>query len=90
MSVVVVIRDAIIRAFQMWSDVTPLTFSEVEWEEDGDFKLEFVAGEHRDGPQNAFDGQGIPHAVTSPTGQLGRQRRKVENDTVMGNAVIPW
>jgi len=43
----------------MWSDVTPLTFSEVSSEEDGDFKLEFVAGEHRDGPQNAFDGPGI-------------------------------
>jgi len=28
-------------------------------EADGDFKLEFVAGEHRDGPQNAFDGPGV-------------------------------
>ena len=52
-------RYAIIRAFQLWSDVTPLTFSEVVAEADGDFKLEFVAGEHRDGPQNAFDGPGV-------------------------------
>ena len=53
-----IFRYAIIRAFQLWSDVTPLTFREVASEADGDFKLEFVAGEHRDGPQNAFDGQG--------------------------------
>jgi len=51
-------RHAIERAFRLWSDVTPLTFREVASESDGDFKLEFVAGEHRDGPQNAFDGPG--------------------------------
>ena len=51
-------RAAIERAFRMWSDVSPLTFSEVGSEADGDLKLEFVAGEHRDGVQNAFDGPG--------------------------------
>jgi len=61
--VFVVFRDAILRAFRLWSDVTPLRFSEAASEDDGDFKLEFVAGEHRDGVQNAFDG---PGAIISP------------------------
>ena len=54
----VVCREAIERAFQWWSDVSPLTFTEVGSEYDADFKLEFVVGEHSDGPQNAFDGPG--------------------------------
>jgi len=58
MYLVMVNRHAMERAFQMFSDVTPLSFSEVDSDADSDLKLEFAAGEHRDGPQNAFDGPG--------------------------------
>jgi len=57
-------RAAIERAFRVWSDVSPLTFTEVSSASDADFKLEFVAGEHRDGPQNAFDGPGMRTTIT--------------------------
>lgn len=78
-------REAIERAFQLWSDVSPLTFREVGSEYDADFKLEFVVGEHRDGPQNAFDGPGgvLAHAFYPQNGEthFDDEEKWVDRDT---------
>ena len=60
------VRDAIATAFSFWSAVTPLTFSEVTTTPD--IEIRFVAGEHGDGAQNAFDGAGgvLAHAFYPP------------------------
>ena len=49
-------RDAIERAFKLWSDVTPLTFREVFYEE-ADMEIRFASGYHEDGYR--FDGPGM-------------------------------
>ncbi|XP_051011709.1 interstitial collagenase A-like [Acomys russatus] len=54
------VEDAFERAFRIWSDVTPLTFSRV-FEEEGDIVLAFYRGHHDD--NNPFDGPnyGLAH-----------------------------
>ncbi|XP_055471629.1 interstitial collagenase A-like [Psammomys obesus] len=47
------VEDSFERAFRLWSDVTPLTFSRV-FEEEGDIVLAFYRGDH--GDNNPFDG----------------------------------
>ncbi|XP_059122630.1 interstitial collagenase A-like [Peromyscus eremicus] len=56
-----VVEESIEKAFQVWSDVTPLTFSRV-FEEEGDIVLAFYRGDH--GDNNPFDGPfyGLAHA----------------------------
>uniref|UniRef100_UPI00398F202F matrix metalloproteinase-28 isoform X2 n=1 Tax=Pristiophorus japonicus TaxID=55135 RepID=UPI00398F202F len=53
------VKMAVKTAFQLWSNVSPLTFWEVK---DGpaDIRLAFYQGEHNDGIGNAFDGPGEP------------------------------
>ncbi|KAK7812800.1 hypothetical protein U0070_019826 [Myodes glareolus] len=48
-----VVDQSIAKAFRVWSDVTPLTFSRV-FDEEGDIALAFYRGDH--GDNNPFDG----------------------------------
>ncbi|XP_035691794.1 stromelysin-3-like [Branchiostoma floridae] len=56
-----VVHDAIRRAFNVWSDVTPLTFTEM-FHGEADIMIDFLWGFHGDG--NPFDGPGntLAHA----------------------------
>jgi hypothetical protein len=62
------IRTAIAAALVLWSRVTPLTFREVPFSENPELKIRFVAGDHGDGANNAFDGIGgvLAHAFYPP------------------------
>ena len=63
------VRDAIVAALGFWSAVTPLTFTEVT--STADIEIRFVAGDHGDGAQNAFDGTGgysLTPSSRRPTG----------------------
>ena len=51
-------KDAISRAWRVWSDVTPLTFTEVEAKAQAHIIIQFVRGNHGDGEYAAFDGPG--------------------------------
>ncbi|XP_002730753.1 matrix metalloproteinase-19-like [Saccoglossus kowalevskii] len=64
-------RDAIYRSFKHWSDVTPLTFTEVSNGE-ADILIEFATGVHSDGPGAAFDGPGgtLAHAYFPEDGDM--------------------
>ncbi|XP_041348029.1 stromelysin-1-like [Gigantopelta aegis] len=55
-------RSTFSRAFQIWQDSAPLTFTETRKE--ADIEISFVRGNHGDGPGNAFDGRGniLAHA----------------------------
>ncbi|XP_071504486.1 interstitial collagenase-like [Diadema antillarum] len=63
------VRDAIRRAFQLWADVSPLTFSETS-DRNADILIEFAAGVHSDGFAAAFDGPGgtLAHAYFPENG----------------------
>lgn len=52
------IRDAVGRAFQLWADVTPLTFRETSDPKAADIVIRFATGVHGDGAFAAFDGPG--------------------------------
>ncbi|XP_071093401.1 matrix metalloproteinase-19-like [Haliotis cracherodii] len=56
-------RRALRQAFSKWSGVTPLTFREVT-SGTADIEINFVRGQHGDGPGNTFDGRGgtLAHA----------------------------
>uniref|UniRef100_UPI000248DAD8 matrixin family metalloprotease n=1 Tax=Paenibacillus elgii TaxID=189691 RepID=UPI000248DAD8 len=62
------IRDAIRQAFNLWSEVTPLTFTEVT--SNADILIRFATGDHGDG--DPFDGAGngagnvLAHAYYPP------------------------
>ncbi|XP_070571969.1 matrix metalloproteinase-19-like [Ptychodera flava] len=62
-------RDAIYRAFKLWSDVTKLTFTEITYGT-ADIMIEFVTRVHSDGPAAAFDGPGgvLAHAYFPENG----------------------
>ncbi|ELT91654.1 hypothetical protein CAPTEDRAFT_219025 [Capitella teleta] len=62
-------RRAFHKAFQYWSDVTPLTFAETGASE-ADIDIQFARGQHSDGPGNAFDGPGgtLAHAFFPENG----------------------
>ncbi|VDK86640.1 unnamed protein product [Litomosoides sigmodontis] len=61
-------RDVIRRAFDVWSTVTQLNFTEVP--RNGNIRIDFVRGEHGDG--FAFDGPGmiLAHALLPPHGLI--------------------
>uniref|UniRef100_A0AAT9FG57 Matrix metalloproteinase n=1 Tax=Enchytraeus japonensis TaxID=228735 RepID=A0AAT9FG57_9ANNE len=63
-------RDAIIRAFYLWSDVTPLSFHEIQ-SGDADIYIQFSSGYHQDG--YTFDGPGmvLAHAFFPGEGRGG-------------------
>ncbi|XP_071110988.1 stromelysin-1-like [Haliotis cracherodii] len=54
-------------AFQVWADVTPLTFSRVSSRDAVDIEIKFTHGVH--GDNNPFDGEGgvLAHAFFPPT-----------------------
>ncbi|XP_075706573.1 matrix metalloproteinase-28 isoform X2 [Rhinoderma darwinii] len=64
------VRQAVKAAFQLWGNVSSLTFSEAA----GDFadiRLAFFDGEHNDGARHAFDGPGgaLAHAFFPRRGE---------------------
>jgi len=63
------VRDAIYRAFKLWSDVSELTFREVSSGE-ADIVIEFATYQHSDGAYAAFDGPGgtLAHAYFPENG----------------------
>jgi hypothetical protein len=64
------IKQALSKAFDAWSAVSPLTFREVE--DDGDFKIRWGMGEH--GDNSPFDGpsQTLAHCFFPKTGMDGQ------------------
>ena len=60
------VRNTILNAFDLWSEVTPLTFSEIPISSNPDIVIRFVSGAHGDGA--AFDGPGgvLAHAFYPP------------------------
>jgi hypothetical protein len=50
------VRSAMAQALGLWSAVTPLTFTEIPFASNPDFKIRFVSGDHGDGSN--FDGPG--------------------------------
>lgn len=62
-------RDSISQAFQIWSDVSPLTFRETTGT--ADIEISFAPGYHNDG--YAFDGRGnvLAHAFPPGSGRGG-------------------
>ncbi|XP_077868624.1 matrix metalloproteinase-19-like [Saccoglossus kowalevskii] len=63
------VRSAIYRAFQLWADVSPLTFTEVA-SGDADINIEFARWTHSDGYAASFDGPGgtLAHAYFPENG----------------------
>ena len=62
------IRNALAAAFNLWSQVTPLTFQEVALANNPHIIIRFAAGDHGDGAANAFDGPSgtLAHAFYPP------------------------
>lgn len=62
------IRDAL----KVWSDVTPLRFSEITGNQRADINIFFASGDHGDGFGNRFDGRGrvLAHAFFPESGQV--------------------
>ena len=62
------VRNAIAAAFALWSEVTPLTFTEVPVDQSPEIVIVFAAGDHGDGAANAFAGPGgvLAHAFYPP------------------------
>jgi hypothetical protein len=62
------VRAAIAAAFALWSEVTPLTFTEVPLAQNPEIVIQFAQGDHGDGLNNAFDGAGgvLAHAFFPP------------------------
>jgi hypothetical protein len=63
------IRQVVAAAFALWGQPTPLTFSEVPVNQNPEIRIRFVAGNHGDGVNNAFDGVGglLAHAFYPPS-----------------------
>ncbi|MEE6513932.1 hypothetical protein FKM82_021807 [Ascaphus truei] len=64
------VRQAVKAAFQLWGNVSSLTFSE-EAGGPADIRLTFFDGDHNDGARNAFDGPGgaLAHAFYPRRGE---------------------
>ncbi|XP_067866199.1 matrix metalloproteinase-28 isoform X1 [Heterodontus francisci] len=64
------VKMAVKTAFELWSNVSPLTFWEV-MDGPADIRLAFYQGEHNDGIGNAFDGPGgaLAHAFFPRRGE---------------------
>ncbi|KAK4842024.1 hypothetical protein QYF36_014432 [Acer negundo] len=63
-------KKAIVRAFSRWTDVTPLTFTQIESYNEADIKIAFYSGDHGDG--GPFDGPlgQLAHAFEPPDGMF--------------------
>ncbi|XP_053563399.1 matrix metalloproteinase-28 [Bombina bombina] len=64
------VKQAVKAAFQMWGNVSSLTFSE-DTDGPADIRLAFFDGDHNDGARNAFDGPGgaLAHAFFPRRGE---------------------
>ncbi|KAG8451709.1 hypothetical protein GDO86_003775, partial [Hymenochirus boettgeri] len=64
------VKQAVKAAFQLWSNVSSLTFSEA-LRDPADIRLAFFDGDHNDGVGNAFDGPGgaLAHAFFPRRGE---------------------
>ncbi|XP_059308536.1 metalloendoproteinase 3-MMP-like [Lycium ferocissimum] len=64
------IKSVFSRAFDRWSEVTPLTFTETASFRSADIKIGFFAGDHNDG--EPFDGPmgTLAHAFSPPAGHF--------------------
>ncbi|KAM3282291.1 metalloendoproteinase 3-MMP [Capsicum chacoense] len=64
------IKSVFSRAFDRWSEVTPLTFTETASFQSADIKVGFFAGDHNDG--EPFDGPmgTLAHAFSPPAGHF--------------------
>lgn len=64
------VRQAVKAAFQLWGNVSSLTFSEAAGDS-ADIRLAFFDGEHNDGARHAFDGPGgaLAHAFFPRRGE---------------------
>ncbi|KAF3654742.1 putative metalloendoproteinase 1-like [Capsicum annuum] len=64
------IKSVFSRAFDRWSEVTPLTFTETPSFQSADIKIGFFAGDHNDG--EPFDGPmgTLAHAFSPPAGNF--------------------
>jgi peptidoglycan hydrolase-like protein with peptidoglycan-binding domain len=60
------IEQAIAKAFSLWSEVTPLTFKQIQPTDNADIVIRFVKGDHGDG--SSFDGPNgvLAHAYYPP------------------------
>jgi len=84
-------KHAILRAFNTWSEVSPLTFTETQ--QKGDLNLKFTTADHGDGAGNRFDGPGgvLAHAFYPENGEthfdneemwVDRQKEGIDLTTV--------
>nr|O13065.1 RecName: Full=Matrix metalloproteinase-18; Short=MMP-18; AltName: Full=Collagenase-4; Short=xCol4; Flags: Precursor [Xenopus laevis]AAB53148.1 collagenase 4 precursor [Xenopus laevis] len=73
------VETAIQRAFKVWSDVTPLTFTRI-YNEVSDIEISFTAGDHKD--NSPFDGSGgiLAHAF-QPGNGIGGDAHFDEDET---------
>ncbi|XP_019164575.1 PREDICTED: metalloendoproteinase 2-MMP-like [Ipomoea nil] len=64
------VKGVFARAFERWSEVTPLTFTETAAFTDADIRVGFFRGDHGDG--EPFDGAlgTLAHAFSPPNGRL--------------------
>ena len=85
------VRDAIAAALNLWSQVTPLNFTEVPLTSNPDFVIRFVAGDHGDG--SPFDGVGrvLAHAFYPPPngGAIAGDAHFDEGETWTVNIPVP-
>lgn len=83
------IRNSIAQALSIWTAVTPLEFSEIPQQQNADFRIKFVEGDHSDGVP--FDGPGfvLAHAFFPPpnSGELAGDAHFDTAET--WNVVIP-
>jgi hypothetical protein len=85
------VRDAIAAALNLWSQVTPLRFTEIPLASNPDFVIRFVAGDHGDG--SPFDGVGnvLAHAFYPPPngGNIAGDAHFDEAETWTVNIPVP-
>lgn len=78
------------RAFERWSEVTPLTFVEAASYNQADLRIGFYSGDHGDG--EPFDGVlgTLAHAFSPPTGRLhfdGEESWVIDGDFINASPV---
>lgn len=82
------VKNIFARAFERWSEVTPLTFAEVSTFNRADLRIGFFSGDHGDG--EPFDGVlgTLAHAFSPPVGRLhldGDENWVTDGDFINGS-----
>lgn len=83
-----VVKTIFVRAFERWSEVTPLTFTEAASFNRADLRIGFFSGDHGDG--EPFDGVlgTLAHAFSPPVGRLhfdGEENWVTDGDFINGS-----